>query len=261
MNQRHLVEGGSAAVIKDEDSLDNHFNDTVGGGDWLCEQDVVEYFVKNATREMIQMEQWGCPWSRKENGEVNVRRFGGMKVERTWFAADKTGFHMLHTLFQTSMKYDNIKRFDEYFVVDLLVDEGEVQGLIAIHMSEGELVTIKAKSVVLATGGAGRVYHCNTNGGIVTGRKNWLFANNPNGAEASAMLYSIVETAKANDLILYDYMVKCMKELAKSELTTPLELLTLKLKPPWDKGADTVQIAEIHLGIFLQQVRTSHETF
>ncbi len=163
------AEGGSAAVIKDEDSLDNHFNDTVGGGDWLCEQDVVEYFVENATREMIQMEQWGCPWSRKENGEVNVRRFGGMKVERTWFAADKTGFHMLHTLFQTSMKYEQIKRFDEYFVVDLLVVEGEVQGLIAIHMSEGELVTIKAKSVVLATGGAGRVYHCNTNGGIVTG--------------------------------------------------------------------------------------------
>ncbi|KOO10711.1 fumarate reductase, partial [Vibrio xuii] len=76
---------------------------------------------------------------------------------------------MLHTLFQTSMKYDNIKRFDEYFVVDLIVDDGEVQGLIAIHMSEGELITIKAKSVVLATGGAGRVYHCNTNGGIVTG--------------------------------------------------------------------------------------------
>lgn len=163
------AEGGSAAVIKEEDSLDNHFNDTVGGGDWLCEQNVVEYFVENATREMIQMEQWGCPWSRKENGDVNVRRFGGMKVERTWFAADKTGFHMLHTLFQTSIKYEQIKRFDEYFVVDLLVDEGEVQGLIAIHMSEGELVTIKAKSVVLATGGAGRVYNTNTNGGIVTG--------------------------------------------------------------------------------------------
>ncbi len=163
------AEGGSAAVIKDEDSLDNHFNDTVGGGDWLCEQDVVEYFVENATREMTQLEQWGCPWSRKENGDVNVRRFGGMKVERTWFAADKTGFHMLHTLFQTSIKYTQINRFDEYFVVDLLVEEGEVQGLIAIHMSEGELVCIKAKSVVLATGGAGRVYNCNTNGGIVTG--------------------------------------------------------------------------------------------
>ncbi|MCE0493944.1 fumarate reductase (quinol) flavoprotein subunit [Vibrio salinus] len=163
------AEGGSAAVIKEEDSLDNHFNDTVGGGDWLCEQNVVEYFVENATREMTQMEQWGCPWSRKENGEVNVRRFGGMKIERTWFAADKTGFHMLHTLFQTSMKYPQIKRFDEYFVVDLLVDGDEIQGLLAIHMSEGEMVIIKAKSVILATGGAGRVYHCNTNGGIVTG--------------------------------------------------------------------------------------------
>ncbi|MGF1701749.1 fumarate reductase (quinol) flavoprotein subunit [Photobacterium makurazakiensis] len=163
------AEGGSAAVIKDEDSLDNHFNDTVGGGDWLCEQDVVEYFVENATREMTQLEQWGCPWSRKDNGDVNVRRFGGMKVERTWFAADKTGFHMLHTLFQTSIKYSQINRFDEYFVVDLLVEEGEVQGLVAIHMSEGELICIKAKSVVLATGGAGRVYNCNTNGGIVTG--------------------------------------------------------------------------------------------
>ncbi len=163
------AEGGSAAVTKEEDTLDNHFNDTVGGGDWLCEQDVVEYFVKNAYREMTQLEQWGCPWSRKENGEVNVRRFGGMKVERTWFAADKTGFHMLHTLFQTSMKYPQINRYDEYFVVDLLVEEGQVQGLIAIHMAEGELICIKAKSVVLATGGAGRVYHCNTNGGIVTG--------------------------------------------------------------------------------------------
>ncbi len=163
------AEGGSAAVIREDDTLDNHFNDTVGGGDWLCEQDVVEYFVENSTREMIQLEQWGCPWSRKENGDTNVRRFGGMKIERTWFAADKTGFHMLHTLFQTSIKYPQIKRFDEYFVVDLLVVDKEVQGLVAIHMAEGELVTIKAKSVILATGGAGRVYHTNTNGGIVTG--------------------------------------------------------------------------------------------
>ncbi len=163
------AEGGAAAVTKEEDTLDNHFNDTVGGGDWLCEQDVVEYFVENAYKEMTQLEQWGCPWSRKDNGDVNVRRFGGMKVERTWFAADKTGFHMLHTLFQTSMKYPQINRFDEYFVVDILVDNGQVQGLVAIHIAEGELVCIKAKSVVLATGGAGRVYHCNTNGGIVTG--------------------------------------------------------------------------------------------
>jgi fumarate reductase flavoprotein subunit len=163
------AEGGSAAVIKDEDSLDNHFNDTVAGGDWLCEQDVVEYFVDNALREMTQLELWGCPWSRKPNGEINVRRFGGMKVERTWFAADKTGFHMLHTLFQTSMKYSNIVRYDEFFVLDLIVVDNQVQGVIALCIAEGELVCFKAKSVILATGGGGRVYHFNTNGGIVTG--------------------------------------------------------------------------------------------
>ncbi|MGL6175932.1 MAG: FAD-binding protein, partial [Vibrionaceae bacterium] len=153
------AEGGSAAVTKEEDSLDKHFDDTVGGGDWLCEQDVVEYFVENSPREMTQLELWGCPWSRKENGDVNVRPFGGMKVERTWFAADKTGFHMLHTLFQTSLKYPQIERLDEYYVVDLLVVDQQVQGVVAIHMAEGELVCIKAKSVVLATGGAGRVYN------------------------------------------------------------------------------------------------------
>ena len=163
------AEGGSAAVIQDHDSLDNHFNDTVAGGDWLCDQNVVEYFVKHSPEEMIQMEHWGCPWSRKEDGHVNVRAFGGMKIERTWFAADKTGFHLLHTLFQTSIKYPNIKRYDEFFCHDLLVEDGEVKGLVMINLAEGTFHVIRAKSVILATGGAGRVYRYNTNGGIVTG--------------------------------------------------------------------------------------------
>ncbi|MBL1379164.1 fumarate reductase (quinol) flavoprotein subunit [Zobellella iuensis] len=163
------AEGGAAAVIKDEDSLDQHFDDTVSGGDWLCEQDVVERFVAECPREMTQMELWGCPWSRKDDGSVNVRRFGGMKTERTWFAADKTGFHLLHTLFQTSIKYPQIKRFDEFFVLDLVVVEGRVQGLVALHLAEGELVLIRARAVILATGGAARVFRYNTNGGIVTG--------------------------------------------------------------------------------------------
>ncbi len=163
------AEGGSAGVVLPNDSLDHHFNDTVSGGDWLCEQDVVEYFVANCTREMVQMEHWGCPWSRKEDGHVNVRAFGGMKIERTWFAADKTGFHMLHTLFQTSIKYPSIERFDEYFCVDLIVDDGRCQGVLAIHIGTGKFVLIKAKSVIIATGGAGRVFRQSTNGGIVTG--------------------------------------------------------------------------------------------
>ncbi|QXF35383.1 fumarate reductase (quinol) flavoprotein subunit [Photorhabdus luminescens] len=163
------AEGGSAAVTQAHDSYDFHFNDTVSGGDWLCEQDVVEYFVEHCPIEMIQLEQWGCPWSRREDGSVNVRRFGGMKIERTWFAADKTGFHMLHTLFQTSLKYPQIQRFDEHFVLDILVDEGQACGLVALNMMEGARIQIRANAVIMATGGAGRVYRYNTNGGIVTG--------------------------------------------------------------------------------------------
>jgi fumarate reductase flavoprotein subunit len=163
------AEGGAAAVTQPQDSLAAHFHDTVAGGDWLCEQDVVEYFVAHAHEEMVQMEHWGCPWSRTTDGHANVRAFGGMKIERTWFAADKTGFHMLHTLFQTSMKYPSIQRFDEHFCVDLVVDDGQVQGVVTIEIATGEFRLIQAKSVIIATGGAGRVFRENTNGGIVTG--------------------------------------------------------------------------------------------
>jgi succinate dehydrogenase flavoprotein subunit len=163
------AEGGAAAVTQPHDSLEAHFHDTVAGGDWLCEQDVVEYFVAHSHEEMVQMEHWGCPWSRTPDGHANVRAFGGMKIERTWFAADKTGFHMLHTLFQTSIKYPSIRRFDEHFCVDLVVDEGRVQGVVAIEIASGAFRLIQAKAVIIATGGAGRVFRENTNGGIVTG--------------------------------------------------------------------------------------------
>ena len=163
------AEGGAAAVTQAHDSLEAHFHDTVSGGDWLCEQDVVEYFVARAHDEMVQMDHWGCPWSRTPDGHANVRAFGGMAVERTWFAADKTGFHMLHTLFQTSIKYPSIRRFDEHFCVDLVVADGRVQGVVAIEIASGEFRLIQAKAVIIATGGAGRVFRENTNGGIVTG--------------------------------------------------------------------------------------------
>ncbi|MGB8694681.1 MAG: fumarate reductase (quinol) flavoprotein subunit [Steroidobacteraceae bacterium] len=163
------AEGGAAAVTLAHDSLEHHFNDTVSGGDWLCEQDVVDYFVAHAHEELVQMEHWGCPWSRSDDGHANVRAFGGMKIERTWFAADKTGFHMLHTLFQTSMKYPSIRRFDEHFCVDLVVEDGRAQGVVTIGIASGEFQLIQAKAVIIATGGAGRVFRENTNGGIVTG--------------------------------------------------------------------------------------------
>jgi fumarate reductase flavoprotein subunit len=163
------AEGGAAGVIKGNDSFDNHFHDTVAGGDWLCDQDAVDLFIKEAPRELTRIEHWGCPWSREPDGHVAVRPFGGMKVERTWYAADKTGFHLLHTLFQTSLKYPTIERFDEYFSTDLIVTDRQCHGLTAIEMRTGQVHFFRAKCVIIATGGAGRVFPFTTNGAIKTG--------------------------------------------------------------------------------------------
>src|SRR5205085_9727408 len=129
------AEGGAAGVIKPDDSIDEHAYDTISGGDWLSDQDAVEIFVNEAPNELIRLEHWGCPWNREPDGHVAVRPFGGMKKERTWFAADKTGFHMLHTLFQTSLKYKAVTRYDEFFATKLLVDDGRVQGAVAIELA------------------------------------------------------------------------------------------------------------------------------
>ena len=163
------AEGGAAGVKGADDSLEMHFNDTVGGGDWLCDQDVVEYFVKQAPLELVQLEHWGCPWSREDDGSVAVRPFGGMKKKRTWYAADKSGFHILHTLFQTSMQYPSIKRYDEYFALELLHKDGSCRGVVAMEMRSGRFFRFHAPSVVLATGGAGQVFPFTTNGAIKTG--------------------------------------------------------------------------------------------
>jgi succinate dehydrogenase/fumarate reductase flavoprotein subunit len=163
------AEGGLAAVLKDYDSLDLHAFDTVKGGDYLADQDAVELFVKRAPEEVIQLEHWGCPFSREPDGSISVRAFGGMSVKRTIFAADKIGFHMLHALFQTSMKYDRIVRYDEWFVTSLVKDDGKVVGVTALDLKSGTMQAIAAKAVILATGGCGRVYEFTTNGYIKTG--------------------------------------------------------------------------------------------
>jgi succinate dehydrogenase flavoprotein subunit len=163
------AEGGAAGVIRSGDSLEEHAHDTVSGGDWLCDQEAVEAFVAEAPGELIRLEHWGCPWSREPDGHVAVRPFGGMKQLRTWFAADKTGFHMLHTLFQTSLRFERITRYDEWFVTRLLVDDGRVRGVVAIELMSGRIEMITAKAVILCTGGCGRVYPFTTNASIKTG--------------------------------------------------------------------------------------------
>jgi fumarate reductase flavoprotein subunit len=163
------AEGGAAGVKGADDSLENHFNDTVSGGDWLCDQEVVEYFVNQAPRELVQLEHWGCPWSREDDGSVAVRPFGGMKKKRTWYAADKSGFHILHTLFQTSLQFPTIKRFDEYFALELLHKNGKCRGVVAMEMRSGRFFSFQAPVVIMATGGGGQSFPFTTNGAIKTG--------------------------------------------------------------------------------------------
>src|SRR5262252_2804217 len=163
------AEGGAAGVAKPDDSLDEHAYDTISGGDWLSDQDAVEAFVKEAPQELLQLERWGCPWNRESDGHVAVRAFGGMKKMRTWFAADKTGFHMLHTLFQTTLQYDPITRYDEWFVTRLLVDDGRVCGVVALELMSGRCQAIFANAVILCTGGCGRIFPFTTNANIKNG--------------------------------------------------------------------------------------------
>jgi len=163
------AEGGAAGVIRSDDSLDEHCYDTISGGDWLSDQDAVEAFVREAPEELLRLEHWGCPWSREPDGRVGVRPFGGMKKMRTWYAADKTGFHMLHALFQTSLRYPTVARYDEWFVTRLLVDDGRVQGVVAIELHSGRIQPILAKATILCTGGCGRVFPFTTNATIKTG--------------------------------------------------------------------------------------------
>jgi len=163
------AEGGTAAVMRDNDSLDTHAKDTIFGSDFLADQDVVEAFVKEAPGEVIQLEHWCCPRSRDPDGHVSVRPFGGMTVNRTLYAADKTGFHMLHALFQTSLKYEKIVRYDEWFATSLLVEDGKVCGVTALNLHDGQVRPIVAKAVIICTGGGGRIFPFTTNAAIKTG--------------------------------------------------------------------------------------------
>ena len=162
------AEGGTAAAVREENT-DSHAYDTIKGGDFLADQDSVEIFVKGCVEEVTQLEHWGCPWSRDQDGRMSVRTFGGMSVDRTLFCADKTGFHMLHTLYQTALKYDRIAWYDEWFVTSLLQDDGKICGVTALNVRSGGIYAIPAKAVILCTGGAGKLFAFTTNASIKTG--------------------------------------------------------------------------------------------
>src|SRR5437879_5013519 len=163
------AEGGAGAAFGPDDSPDLHAFDTIRGSDYLADQDAVEAFVNEAPGEIVQVEHWGCPWSREPDGRLAVRAFGGMSVNRTVFAADKTGFHLLHTLFQTSLKSSTVTRHDEFFVTNLLVEDGRCAGVAAVDLRDSEVRCITAKAVIVCTGGLGRMFSFTTNASINTG--------------------------------------------------------------------------------------------
>ena len=227
------AEGGAAGVIKPNDTLDEHAFDTISGADWLADQDAVELFVREAPRELVQLEHWGCPWSREPDGSVAVRPFGGMKNERTWFAADKTGFHMLHALFQTSLQHTQVKRYDEWFATRLLVEDGRCQGVVAIELRTGQLRAILGKAVIMCTGGGGRIFPFTTNAAIKTGDglgmaylagvplKDLEFVQyHPTGLPGTGIL--ITEAARGEGGILVNN--KGQRYLADYNLGTPLDV-------------------------------------
>ncbi|MDJ0272277.1 MAG: succinate dehydrogenase/fumarate reductase flavoprotein subunit [Candidatus Caldarchaeum sp.] len=154
------AEGGTAAVLYPEegDSLQSHMYDTVKGSDFLADQDAVELFVKKAPEEILQLERWGMPWARRDDGKIAQRFFGGQSFPRACYAEDKVGFFEMSTLYDTALKYDNIHFYPEWAAVSLLVENGKFKGLVALELKTGKIHTVSAKAGVLATGGAGRLY-------------------------------------------------------------------------------------------------------
>src|SRR5512135_1482623 len=153
------AEGGTAAVMRPEegDSFELHAWDTVKGSDFLADQDTVERFVHRAPDEIRLLEHRGVPWSRREDGRIMQRPFGGHTFPRACMAADKTGFFEMQALYDTLLKYRTFKRYDEGFVTSLLLDQGRFAGLTLYDAPSGEFCVLRAKALLIASGGLGNL--------------------------------------------------------------------------------------------------------
>jgi succinate dehydrogenase / fumarate reductase flavoprotein subunit len=156
------AQGGTGAVMNEKDSCDLHAFDTVKGADYLADQDIVEFFVKRAPNEIVTLEHWGCPWSRTPEGKISQRAFGGHTYPRACFAADMTGFHEMHALYGKAITHNSIKFYDEWFVTSLITEGNTAIGLTAIDLKSGEMYILRAKSIIMATGGHERMYEFTT---------------------------------------------------------------------------------------------------
>ena len=172
------AQGGISAALGNmgEDDWRWHMYDTIKGSDWLGDQDAIEYMCKNAAASVIELEHYGVPFSRNKEGKIYQRPFGGMTTnfgkgkaaQRTCAAADRTGHAILHTLYQQALKHQ-AQFFIEYFVIDLIMDDGKCKGILAWNLDDGSLHVFRAHIVVLATGGYGRAYFSATSAHTCTG--------------------------------------------------------------------------------------------
>jgi len=174
------AQGGISAALGNmgEDDWRWHMYDTVKGADWLGDQDSIEYLCKEAPKAVIELEKYGVPFSRTDDGKIYQRPFGGMTknygngiVQRTCAAADRTGHAILHTLYGQALKH-NTEFFIEYFALDLLMKDGECKGLIAWNLNDGTIHRFRAHSTIIATGGYGKVYYSATSAHTCTGDGN-----------------------------------------------------------------------------------------
>ena len=165
------AEGGTAAVLRPEegDSLELHAWDTVKGSDFLADQDAVELFVRTMPEEILHLEHWGLPWSRRPDGRIAQRPFGGHSFPRAVYAADKTGFFEMQTLYDTLQRHAEVTRYDECFVTALVAADNVYRGLIAIDMKSGRMLALRSQALIIASGGAGRLYNFTTYSQTVTG--------------------------------------------------------------------------------------------
>jgi succinate dehydrogenase / fumarate reductase flavoprotein subunit len=158
------AEGGTAAVLfEDEgDTIESHIYDTIKGSDFLADQDVAEKLCVEMPKEIHQLEHWGMPWSRRDDGRLDQRNFGGYSFPRATYASDKVGFYEMQTLYDTCQKYENIEYLNEWFATSIIHDGKRFMGLTAIELSSGTFYIIKGKALIIATGGAGRLYSFST---------------------------------------------------------------------------------------------------
>lgn len=158
------AEGGTAAVIfEDEgDTIESHIYDTVKGSDFLADQDVAERLCTEMPQEIHQLDKWGMPWSRRRDGRVDQRAFGGYSFPRATYASDKVGFFEMQTLYDTCQQHENIEYLNEWFATSIIHNGKKFMGITAIEISSGTFYSIKGKALIIATGGAGRLYSFST---------------------------------------------------------------------------------------------------